>query len=240
MTSLTAFFAAGLCLQSDRPGLAAPAFLIFAAPAVWWWSAVWSAMRDRTPVPRSHNVLAAELGFDLVCTCHGVAVSAFFYPDQGRPGDEFDLLLFLENRTTRQRVVHARVGPHALLGLREPLTLKLHLAPGQAAVYRLPLLSDRKIAAGEHDLPLDICVARPAGAGRLLSGLGRSPHDLWHIHIAAPFTVAGEPAPDAAGDLAQPAYLSLASIGEQRPRLEALHTLATTAWDRSPSAEGQA
>lgn len=230
MATLTAFFAAGLCLEFDRPGLAVPAFILFSLPAGWWWYGVWNGLRHRRPAPASHLVLERELGFDLICTCHGVASTVFFHPEHGSGGAQLDLLLFVENYASRQRIAEFKVGPHAGLGLSGARVLRLHLAAGQAAVYRLSLRAGTTLRAGEHDLPVVLHVQCPAGVGRRLSGQQKPLYDIGRTRFAAPFTIDKEPAAssaESAAPLPPDAYLSLASVSEPHPRLDVLQTLVT-------------
>ncbi|MFA6287785.1 MAG: hypothetical protein WC661_10420 [Opitutaceae bacterium] len=225
MASLTAVFAAGICLQLDRPALVAPALILFGLPALWWGGCVWVAARAYPSLPRSHSVLNGALGFDIRCTCHGVASTVFFHPDGVAADGRLDLLVFLENYTSRQRVAEIRIGPHRGLGLDAPSLVRLHLAAGQAAVYVLPLAVAPGLAAGDHDLPVMLKVSLPAGAGLRLPGARRHLHDLWCPRFAVPFTLSSAPLKNSA-DLPPPVYRSLASVGEPGPRLDALQTVA--------------
>lgn len=243
VATFCALFGAGVAFQASRPALIVPALLVFCPPAVWWWRCVWIRWRDRTPLLHSHSVLTGTLGFDLVCTCRGVAPTAFFHPDRGVTGDDPDLFVFLENYTSRQRVVEVRVGPHPGLGLPHPHIADLHLAAGQAAVYRLTLRPDPTLAPGRHDLPVVLRVQGPQGAGRRLPGTRRHLYDIWHTRFAAPFTL--EPTgnatmPSATTDeLPPPTYVSLASVSEPRSDLHGLQGLAVPAWLKSEHRKAQ-
>lgn len=228
MATLTAFFATGLCLQYGRHALIAPSLALFGLPALWWWWCSLQALRSRAVLPRSHRVLAGALGFDLICTCRGVAPTLFFHPDKGPAGTDLRLLVFLENYASRQRIVEVRAGPHPGLGLAGVHVVRLHLAAGQAAVYQWPLRSGPSMAAGAHDLPVVLRVRRPNGMGQWLPGARRHLYNIWHTRLAVPFTVepSGQPA---AAPLPDPVYLSLASVSENEPRLDALSQLVTPA-----------
>ncbi len=229
MATLTALFGVGLAHQAARPDLLAAALLVFGLPALWWWAGAVISWRDRTPLPRSHSVLVGVLGYDLICTCRGVAATVFFHPDRVAPAEDLALFVFMENYTSRRRAVEVRVGPHPGLGLLRLHTASLHLAAGQAAVYRMVLRPDAALPPGQHDLPVILRVRSPRGTGRRLPGVPRHLHDIWHTRFAAPFAI--EPRPDAAAPVVRsdpvppPAYVSLASVSETGPRLDALRAL---------------
>lgn len=231
MATLTAFFAAGLCLQYDRHALIAPSLLVFGLPALWWWTGVWQAVRTHVAsLPRSHAVLTGALGFDVICTCRGIAPAVFFHPDKSTPGANLSLFVFLENYTSRQRVVEVRIGPHPGLGLPAVLGVRLHLAAGQATAYRWPLQAAPSLAAGVHDLPVVLRVKLPQGVGQWLPGARHHLYDMRHTRFAVPFTL--EPAGGAelsAAPLPSPAYVTLASIGDEAPRLDCLERFINSA-----------
>ncbi|MFA6962023.1 MAG: hypothetical protein WC205_14810 [Opitutaceae bacterium] len=230
MATLTALFATGLCLQYDRPALIAPALLLFGLPALWWWwCAAWQPGRSCATLPRSLRVLTGALGFDLICTCRGVAPTIFFHPDKATAGADLCLLVFLENYTSRQRLVEVRAGPHPGLGLAGVQTVRLHLAAGQAAVYRWPLRPLPSLAAGSHDLPVVLRVQRPQGMGQWLPGSRRHPYNIWHTRFAVPFTLEASDKKALGHPLPEAAYLSLASISEKEPRLDVLARLVDPA-----------
>ena len=225
MATLTAFFAAGLCLQYDRPALIAPALLVFGAAAFWWWASAWQAVRTHVAsLPRSHAVLTGALGFDVICTCRGVAPAVFFHPDKGVPGTDLHLFVFLENYTSRQRMVEVRVGPHPGLGLAEVQSVRLHLAAGQATACRWPLRVEPSLAAGVHDLPVVLRVRQPKGVGQWLPGARHHLYDIWHTRFAVPFTL--EPAAGnlSTGPVPFPAYVTLATLGDTAPHLDWLES----------------
>ena len=226
--------ALGLGLALWRDGLAWPAAVCLAAFGLIAVRVGWGLrerLRHHETLPRTHAVLTDHLGFRLDFTCRDVAMTAFFSPDAVTAGGETRLLCFLENYASRQRVAEFLVGPHPQLGLTEAQPLRLHLAAGQAAVYVWPLRVAATLPPGEHDLPITLRIRRPAGTGVLLPGARRHLHNLWTVHFAAPLTVArpaagGEgTAPrgaEASAAVAAPLYLSLASVSEPKPRLEAL------------------
>jgi hypothetical protein len=109
--------------------------------------------------------------------------------------------------------------------LTEPHAVELRLAPGQAAVYVLPLVVSRSLAAGEHDLPVTITTQKPDGTGARLPGARRHLYDLWTVHLAAPFTVATDASAPALALNEPPRFLSLASVSDKEPRLDALQFL---------------
>jgi len=197
-------------------------------PAAYGAWCIYTTHRDRAHnAPRSHNMLAGELGFDLIATCRGVAATAFFMPDSVVHGGSTRLLLFLENYMSRQRVVTVRLGRHPGLGRPEPTFENLHLAPGQAAVYVLPVQAGPDIPSGFHRLSVTLRVQQPEGVGqRLLGARARIP-DMRVLRFAAPFEVA-QGRPETAIEqppLAAPRYISLASISEKEPDLTKLYEL---------------
>lgn len=236
MATLTAFFGAGLAHEADRPGLVVPALILFGLPSAWWWRCAWVYWHDRTPLPRSHSVLAGTLGFDLICTCRGVASTVFFHPDQASVGDDLELFVFLENYTSRRRTVQVRVGPHAGLGLPRLHSADLHLAAGQTAVYRFTVRSEPTMIAGEHDVPVVLRVHGPEGVGRRLPGTRRPLYDIWHTRFAAPFTLTPAAAETASASAntpeppPAPVYVTLASVSDPQPDLHALQDLAVPGW----------
>ena len=183
----------------------------------------------RAGLPRSHSVLAGCLGFELPFTCRDVAATVFFDPDSLQAGSRTRLLCFVENHAARQRVAHFRIGPHRELGLLETHTVALRLAPGQAAVYSLPLAIAPGLRDGEHDLPVCLRVKKPSGTGARLAGSRRHIFDVRRARFAAPFTVSrgepGAPLPDLAREAGEARFLTLASVSEPGPRLEELETL---------------
>ncbi|AHF91946.1 hypothetical protein OPIT5_18700 [Opitutaceae bacterium TAV5] len=221
-----------------HPAFAWIPVLVFGLPAFRGWWCVWKAWRDRSPLPRSHSVLAGTLGFDLKCTGCGVAATAFFLHDKVPAGGVTRLLIFFENYTSRQRLVQVRILRHPGLGLAEKTKLRLHLSAGQAAVYELPLQVAPDLASGHHLLPVIIQVSRPNGRGARLPGSRRLLGNLRRFRYAAPFEVTPLPAtPErvagaASGPLPPPAFLTLASVDEPYPRLEVLQKIIADAGER--------
>ncbi|EIQ01888.1 hypothetical protein OpiT1DRAFT_00464 [Opitutaceae bacterium TAV1] len=212
--------------------------LVFGLPAFRGWWCVWKAWRDRSPLPRSHSVLAGTLGFDLSCTSCGVAATTFFLHDKVPVGGVTRLMVFFENYASRQRLVQVRILRHPGLGLAEKTKLRLHLSAGQAAVYELPLRAAPDLAPGHHLLPVVIQVNRPNGRGVRLPGARRHLGNLRRFRYAAPFEVTPLPAtPEHAADtisspLPSPAFLTLASVDEPYPRLEVLQKIIADAGER--------
>ena len=215
--------------------------LAIAFPAFFWlplvalglpaalcgWS-IYTTYRDRVDAPRSHNVLAGELGFDLITTCRGVVATAFFSPDSVAPGGATAFYVFLENYMSRQRVVHVRLGHLPGIGRPEATHHAFHLAAGQAAVCVMPVQMQPGLAAGHHRLSVQVTVAQPAGVGQRLSGTRAHIHSARKVRIAAPFELAGgrtEPAAPRPA-LAKPRYISLASVNEKTPDIDRLLELA--------------
>jgi len=197
-------------------------------PALYGAWCIYTTHRDRNPdAPRSHSILAGELGFDLLATCRGVAATAFFLPDSLNHNGNSRLLLFLENYMTRQRVVTARFGHLPGIGRPRATLENLHLAAGQAAVYVLPVQAGPDIPSGFHRLSVTLRVQQPEGVGqRLLGARARIP-DMRVLRFAAPFEVA-QGRPETAIEqppLAAPRYISLASISEKEPDLTKLYEL---------------
>lgn len=202
--------------------------LVFGAPCAYGAWCIYMTHRDRSDAaPKSHAVLAGELGFDLLATCRGVVATAFFVPDSVVHGGSMRLLVFLENYMSRQRVVSVRFGHLPGLGRPEATFVHLHLAAGQAAVYSMPVRATTDIAAGFHRLSVTLHVAQPEGVGQRLPGARTRIHDMRVLRFAAPFEIAqGRPQP--AGEqrpLEKARYLSLASVSEKQPDLERLHAL---------------
>ncbi|MFH1496284.1 MAG: hypothetical protein ABII82_00525 [Verrucomicrobiota bacterium] len=229
MATLTAFFAAGLCLQYDRPTLVAPALVVFGLPALWWCWCARQAFRAHASLPRSHAVLTGALGFDVICTCRGIAPAVFFHPDKGASGADLRLFVFLENYTSRQRVVEVRIGPHPGLGLPVVQSVRLHLAAGQATTYRWPLRAEPSLVAGMHDLPVVLRVRLPQGVGQWLPGARYHLYDIWHTRLAVPFALEPAAAAPSTGPLTPPAYVTLATLGDNAPHLERLESIITPA-----------
>ncbi len=233
MATLTAAFAVGLGYKFNGPSLGIAGAIIFGLVAAWLWSRLWMSRKPHRPTLRSHSVLAGVLGFDLVCTCRGVAATAFFCPDRVAGGDLLEALVFLENYTSRQRIARLRIGPHASLGLAEPRVVQLHLAAGQAAVFRLPLRVDASTPCGIHDLPILLRVLAPTGFGSFLPGTGRHFYDAWRVWFATPCTVEIAPErPLLTAEIPPASYHTLASVSDSAPHLDAVGLLASVATAR--------
>ncbi|HEY9248103.1 MAG TPA: hypothetical protein VIO38_03185, partial [Rariglobus sp.] len=154
-----------------------------------------------------------------------VAPTVFFHPDRSTAGADLCLLVFLENYTSRQRIVEVRAGPHPGLGLAVAQSVRLHLSAGQAAVYRWPLRSLPSLAAGSHDLPVVLRVQRPQGAGEWLTGVRRHLYNIWHTRFAVPFTIDASAGTAATGPLPASSYFTLASVSGDEPRPDSLANL---------------
>jgi hypothetical protein len=236
-----AALATATLVRSRYPAFVWIPVLVFGIPALRGWWCVWKSWRDRSPLPRSHSVLAGTLGFDLVCTSRGVAATTFFLHDKVPAGGQTRLLVFFENYTSRQRLVQLRILRHPGLGLAEKTTLRLHLCAGQAAVYELPLRVAPDLAPGHHLLPVVIQVSRPNGRGAGLPGARRHLGNLRHFRYAAPFEVtplptAPAPATTTTADtpLPPPTFCTLASVDEPYPRLEVLQKIIAAAGSSLP------
>lgn len=202
--------------------------LILGVPGLYGVWRIFAGQRGRTQVPESRRILAGELGFDLLCTCRGVAATSFFVPDQAGRGEPMRLLLFLENYTTRQRIIRARFGHLPSLGRPTATYVHLHLAAGQAAVYVLPVNSSADITQGFHRLSVTLCAQLPTGYGQRLRGARRHP-DMYKVRFATPFEiVSGRPEPVTATPLPEPRYISLASVSEKELNLSALQDLLSS------------
>ena len=198
------------------------------APAAYGAWCIYTTIRDRNPnAPPSHNILAGELGFDLLATCRGVAATAFFMPDSVVHGGATRLYLFLENTMSRQRVVTARFGHLPGIGRPQATLENLHLSAGQAAVYVLPVQVGLDIPGGFHRLSVTLRVDQPEGVGQRLQGSRTRIPYLNILRFAAPFEVAqGRPeTPTQHPPLPAPRYISLASVTEKDPDLEKLYEL---------------
>lgn len=227
--ALAAFATALLLYQQD--GLVWPlaALVGFSLLAIFAAIRLLARHRCHESLPASHDVLAGALGFELHCTSRDVAATVFLHPDHVIPGQPTQLLCFVENYASRHRVAHFRIGPHPDLGLPAAHPVALHLAAGQAAVYILPLDVSRSLSPGAHDLPVTLCVQKPAGDGMRLPGASRRLHDLWSVRFAAPFTLSShgaEPATPAPSPGAA-RYLSLAAAGSPALHFESLESLLT-------------
>ncbi|MDR1010191.1 MAG: hypothetical protein LBM04_03505 [Opitutaceae bacterium] len=213
-----------------KPALSWIPIVALGLPCVYGIWSIHASYRDRVAAPKSHNVLAGELGFDLLATCRGVVATAFFVPDSlGRSGHTA-LYLFLENYMSRHRVVHVRFGHLPCIGRPEATYETFHLAAGQAAVYTMPVRAKPDIATGYHRLSVQITVDQPAGVGQKLAGARLRIHDMHKLRFAAPFELAAG-RPETTEDqpaLPKPRYVSLASISEKEPNIERLHDLAGT------------
>jgi hypothetical protein len=215
--------------RSLLAGLCLAVFVVLVARVAW---VLTDLLRHRASLPRSHSVLTDQLGFRIDFTCRDVAMSSFLFPDTLAAGARTRLLCFVENYSSRQRVAEFRIGPHPQLGLPQACRLSLHLAAGQAAVCVLPLEADPALPPGAHDLPIELTVRLLTGKGSLLPGTRRHLHNLHTVHFATPFTV-GEKSGSAelhTTDTANTApegirCLSLGSMAEKEPRLEALQSL---------------
>ena len=149
--TLAAFGIALLLYQKD--GLVWPlaALLGFVVIAIFAAVRLLASRRCHEALPASHDVLVGTLGFELHYTSHDVAATAFLHSDRVSPGHPTQLLCFVENYASRQRVAHFRIGPHPDLGLPAVHPVALQLAAGQAAVYILPLEVSRSLSPGAHD-----------------------------------------------------------------------------------------
>lgn len=215
--------------QASNPALCLVPLVLFGIPCAYGIWCIYKTHSDRVAkAPRSHNVLAGELGFDLLCTCRGVAVTAFFAPDSVAHGGSTKLLLFLENYMSRQRVITARFGHLPGLGRPEATYARLHLSPGQAAVYVLPVNVAPNIDSGFHRLSVRVCADQPEGVGQRLEGTRRRLRNMHIVRFAAPFELEAGRRPEVhevQSALGKPRYVSLASVGEKQPDLERLHAL---------------
>lgn len=226
---LAAFGAALILYQQDGlvwPLAALGAFSLLALLAALRLIA---RFRCHEKLPASHDVLVGALGFDLHCTCRDVAATVFLHPDQISAGQPTQLLCFVENYASRQRIALFRIGPHPDLGLPAAHSVALHLAAGEAAVYVVPLTVNPALLPGAHDLPVTLTVEKPTGDGMRLPGVPRRLRDLWSVRFAAPFTIPhhGTEAGVAASTPGAPRFLSLAAAGSSTPDFEALETVLT-------------
>lgn len=234
MATLSMAFAVGLGYEFNRPTIGISGAILFGLVAAWLWSRLWLSRKPIGSMLRSHSVLTGVLGFDLVCTCRGVAATAFFCPDRITGGDSLEALVFLENYTSRQRIARLKVGPHVDLGLFEPRVVQLHLAAGQATVFRLPLRVDANARCGTHDLPILLRVLATTGFGSFLPGTRHHFYDAWRVWFATPFTV--ETAcerPSLTTEVPPPSYHTLASVSDSVPHLDVVGLLASAASRRS-------
>lgn len=201
------------------------------APCIYGIWCIYRSYRDRVDAPKSHNVLAGELGFDLLATCRGVAATAFFVPDSLVRSGSTTFFLFLENYRSRQSVVTVRLGHLPDIGRPEATYTKFHLAAGQAAFYVMPVRTNANILTGYHRLSVQITVERPTGFGQKLVGTRARIHSMSRLRMAVPFELtAGRPPEqgDVVVEPRKPRYVSLASISEKEPDTERLYELVGT------------
>ena len=205
--------------------------LALGAPCAYGIWCIYTSYRDRVDAPKSHNVLAGELGFDLLATCRGVAATAFFVPDSLVRSGATTFFLFLENYRSRQSVVTVRLGHLPDIGRPEATYTKFHLAAGQAAFYVMPVRTNANILTGHHRLSVQITVERPTGFGQKLIGTRARIHSMRKLRMAVPFELAaGRPEePSQQATLPKPRYISLASISEKEPSIERLQELVEKA-----------
>ncbi len=227
--TLAAFGAALLFYQQDGVVWPLAALIGFVCIAIFAAVRLLVRRRCHETLPASRDVLTGALGFELHYTCRDVAATVFLHPDHVTPGHPTQVLCFVENYASRQRIACFRIGPHPELGLPAAHSVALHLAAGQAAVYILPLEVNRTLSPGAHDLPVTLCVQNPAGDGFRLPGTSRRLHDLWSVRFAAPFTL---PQHGAEPDTVTPSlgaarYLSLAAVDSPTLHLEALESVLT-------------
>lgn len=221
---------AGMQVEGCKPWAWMPAVAL-GAPCVYGIWCIYRSYRDRVDAPKSHNVLAGELGFDLLATCRGVAATAFFVPDSLVRSGSTTFFLFLENYRSRQSVVTVRLGHLPDIGRPEATYTKFHLAAGQAAVYAMPVRTNANILTGFHRLSVQITVEKPTGFGQKLSGTRMRIPSMRKLRMAVPFELAAgrpEETNQQAG-LPKPRYVSLASISEKEPTIERLHELVEKA-----------
>ena len=223
---LTALGGGLVLTQSGQPGWGIACLAVFGAVAIRAIICLVEHFRHRASLPRLHAVLTDALAFRIHCTCRDVAATVFLDSDNLSAGTATRLLCFVENYASRRRVARFRIGPHSALGLPAAHAVDLQLAAGQAAVYVLPLVVAATLLPGEHDLPVTLQVRKPTGTGVRLPGARRHLHDLWTVHFAAPFTVAAGVAAPAPVPSELPRFLALASVSENRTRLDALQFLA--------------
>jgi hypothetical protein len=218
---MTTFFSLTLFVAwIDDHNAAMLVFLLIVAPfASWAWWAIFSSRTPKGETPLfSTHLLHEHLKFIIPRTFNDVAITAFFRPDKPRSGDAICLLVFLENFSSRRRLVKIKLGKSAALVLPPATELGLLLAPGQAAVYRCPLQLYPATHAGDYEILLRFAIKSPRGQGRMLqSASGRKMPSGNQISVSSAsywlspgFTVvAGESV--TAQPLAEPAFLSLAS-----------------------------
>lgn len=223
IVALAVIIAGGLVHEKVAPavwGLGGVALAL----SLWGWWIIYSGWRGHVKVPKSHGVLGGELGFDVLFTCRGVAATVFFVKDRVKAGEQLNLMIFLENYMSRQRVVRARIGALAGVGRPEREMLQLHLAAGQAAVYVLPMRAAGAIEEGMHRVTVTMHVEAPNGVGQRLQGTRVRIFDIPTCRFAAPFKVDGK-SEAAAVELPKGRYLMLGSVSEKAPRLEGLEAL---------------
>ncbi len=192
--------------------------LIFALLAAWAWWGIISSFKTGEPVPLvSPLLLQDHLKFIIPRSFNDVALTAFFRPDKPAVGGATCLLLFLENYSSRRRLVKVRLGKSAALVPAANHELALLLAPGQAAVYRCPFQLYPNVRAGDYEVKLRFSIKAPKGQGRTLkSASGKKAPAAAQLAVSSAYqlspgfrVVAGETA--LARPLAEPAFLALSS-----------------------------
>lgn len=203
---------------------------VFGLLSAWGlWCAV-EAARGRGALPECRYLLRDELQFIIPRPAYDVSFTAFFRPDKVGAGGATCLLVFLENHASRQRLVTLHLPANLGFGLRQSRQIRLALAPGQAAAYRLPLRIDFEHSPiGEVDLRIRVTVKMVTGPGLLLpappgkKGLRTPAVSLSsRLHLRPFLVVATGGDSSAGGHLAAESYLSLSGLGQAGPRFDLL------------------
>jgi hypothetical protein len=230
-------FAVGLLIGAIE-NLSSEGFLPCALGALPVWSLTawgwWCWLEARGPknknLPVCRGLLRKDLNFLVQRTMMDVAITAFFRPEQVGPGHSTCLLVFLENYASRQRHATLYLPANKAFGLPHSRKLRLAIAPGQAAVYRLPLRLSSQVRTGEFELKIRAIIKTVTGLGCLLPTYAgqknRAPTTIGSIRFfLRPSLSIRESAPLqnlSSEPLAPEAYLSLFVPGLAQPRFELL------------------
>jgi hypothetical protein len=206
-------------------------FAVFFGLLSTWglWCAI-EAARGREALPECRYLLRDDLQFIIPRPAADVSLTAFFRPDKVGTDGATCLLVFLENHASRQRRVTLHLPANRGFGLRQSRQIKLLIAPGQAAAYRLPLRVDFEHSPiGEVSFTIRVVVTMVSGPGSLLhppSGkkVLRSPSlSLSSRVYLRPFLVVAPGGESAvSGHLAAESYLALSGLGQAEPRFDLL------------------
>lgn len=204
--------------------------LVWSLTAWGWWCWLEARGQKNKNLPVCRCLLRKDLKFLVQRTMMDVAITAFFRPEQIGPDQSTCLLVFLENYASRQRHVTLDLPANKACGLPNSRKLRLALAAGQAAVYRLPLRLSAQVRTGEFDLKIRAIIKSVTGPGCLLPTYAgqkiRAPTTIGSVRffLRPSLSIQGSALPPTVSSeqLAPEAYLSLFVPGLAQPRFELL------------------